>query len=69
MRQYLGNADVTDPELECVANLISTWRHRLADLSWFMRCLNEPIARLANTEDHGTGKFWEGRFKSQTMGM
>ena len=32
MHQYLLNADLSKAELECVAGLLTTWRHRLSDL-------------------------------------
>ena len=42
-------------------------RKRLANLSWFMRCLCEKIARTANHEDASSGRFWAGRFKSVAL--
>jgi REP element-mobilizing transposase RayT len=39
-------------------------RERLQSLSWFMKCLKEPLSRLANRQDETRGAFFEGRFKS-----
>ncbi len=42
-------------------------RRRLSDVSWWMRCTAENIARRANKEDECSGRFWEGRFKAQLL--
>lgn len=46
---------------------IEKLRLRLGNISWFMRCLNERIARMANKEDEVTGRFFEGRYKSTKL--
>ena len=58
---------LTAAERATVSDIVNVWRKKLASLSWFMRCLNQPIARQANQEDGCTGKFWESRFHSQSL--
>ena len=69
VQRYLSpaRAAMGESELEKVREMAETFRTRLFDLSWYMRVLNESLARQANAEDDCTGRFWEGRFKSQAL--
>jgi len=65
--KFLDGLPLEQHERNQVDTLVDTWRARLYDLSWFMKVLNENIARSANKEDSCTGHFWECRYRSQAL--
>lgn len=63
-------AEPTEPELNMILNnpaVLAERRRRLSDISWWMRCTAENIARRSNAEDGVTGHFWEGRYKAVVL--
>ena len=66
-QRYVSEVTLTGSELVTLEETVHIYRERLTNISWFMRVLNEGIARAANKEDNCTGRFWEGRFKSQAL--
>ena len=67
VQSYRSGESLSSDERSTVSDIVNVWRGKLASISWFMRCLNQPIARQANLEDKCTGKFWESRFTSQAL--
>ncbi len=59
--KILMNLWLSDPDW------IAERRRRLSSISWLMSSISEYVARRANIEDGVTGRFWEGRFKSQIL--
>lgn len=66
-QRFMKGDTLSQGELITFDETVKMYRKRLYDISWFMRDLNEYIAREANEEDGCTGRFWEGRFKSQAL--
>ena len=60
----------TDSDLGMMLNnpaRMTQIRERLSDISWWMRCTAENIARRANKEDQTSGRFWQGRYRAQLV--
>ena len=65
--RYLNGEELDKVSFLFFNEIIAKWRERLYDISWYMKNLNEYIAREANKEDNCKGKYWEGRYKSQAL--
>ena len=58
-KQLISIADT--PLQPLLDTTVETYRQRLMGISWFLRELNENIARQANHEDNCTGRYYKRR--------
>ena len=56
--RWQSEQTTSEAENKAALTIINGWKGRLADISWFMRCLNEFIALKANKEDECSGRFY-----------
>ena len=56
--RWQNEQTTSEAENKAALTIINGWRGRLVDISWFMGCLNEFIARKANKEDECPGRFY-----------
>lgn len=67
VRDYACGAILSALELELVSQQINHFRRSLADISCFMKYLNQPISARANREDGCKGRFFEQRYTSDPL--
>jgi len=67
VQRHVSGKTLDEQEQQILHDIVEYWRERLTSISCFMARLNYFIALNANREDKCTGRFWEGRFKSQAL--
>ncbi|MEW8071326.1 MAG: hypothetical protein AB2826_12965 [Candidatus Thiodiazotropha sp.] len=59
VQRYLSQDTITRAERETVSELLTEWRKRLHDISWFMRSNSECVAVQASAEENCKDRFRE----------